>query len=636
VIASHHILKYPLALLIGYALTLVLTPLFIRIAPALRLMDMPGARHIHTRPTPRGGGIVLFIAFQACCACFLTSNWLNLGGSLDQAWWAGFTPPALLLLAVGLLDDRLQIKPWVKLAGQVAAALLAYNAGIRFGSLPGLPLAPAVDLAFTLVWFLVLVNAFNLIDGMDGVATGLALIAALGLAISLQLQRFPGDVLILLALAGCCAGFLRYNFHPARVFLGDTGSMFLGFTIAAIALSTASKGTLTASMAVPLFAVGVPVFDVILAIWRRSVRHALGRSGTILEGDTDHLHHRLARRGLSQRRVATTLYFLSGLLVVLGIAFMVLHSHALGIALAAFVAGTYVVVRHLARVEIWDTGTAILEGIRRPPRKAISVMLHPPLDIVALSMGWVATLALVLQSPSWRVFREAWLASVVPWVGLPFLGVVASQAYRRIWSRARVAEFALLALGLIGGLVAAAAMQQLTQPLETRELFVRGLLFSSFALPAVVGLRVFRRIVQDAMSWVRGHQPGAHPPRRVLLYGAGYAATLLLRARSFDHLNAQGDRNVVAALDDDSNVHGRMVHGIPVLGGINCLQKVLKDYQIEEIVATAALEPTVESVLLDTSRRAGIPVRLWRLSLLPYGEAIARAAPPTPCGKEPK
>jgi UDP-GlcNAc:undecaprenyl-phosphate/decaprenyl-phosphate GlcNAc-1-phosphate transferase len=353
--------KYLFTLFCAFLVTFLLTPLVEKVAPRLSLLDMPEARRLHQQPTPTGGGIAVFAGFHLGCAAIFLLPWPFFEGHLEFGWWWRFLIVSSVLLAVGLADDVRNLRPLVKLLGQIAVAVLAFLLDMRVGRLLHLELHYAVDLFVTVGWFLALINAFNLIDGMDGLATGLAAIASLGLASSYLFRHEPRDTMVMLALLGACLAFLRYNFYPARIFLGDAGSMFLGLVLAAVPLATNAKGTLIASMGVPLLAVGVPVFDTMLAVWRRSVRRAMARAehpgqsgpeGRLMQADMDHLHHRLAREGLSQRSVATWLYGLNAALVVLGILLMLYHSHSLGILLVAFVAAVYVIVKHLAHVEL--------------------------------------------------------------------------------------------------------------------------------------------------------------------------------------------------------------------------------------------------------------------------------------------
>ena len=172
-----------------------------------------------------------------------------------------------------------------------------------------------LNLVVTVAWILILVNAFNLIDGMDGLAVGLAVISSCGIAGSLLFRHLPGDALILIGLIGSCLAFLRYNYYPAKIFLGDSGSMFLGFTLATIALGTASKGTAMATIGIPLLAVGVPIFDTILAIWRRSVRGIMKISNKafaedmVMKPDLDHPSPPIIKEWINASKSCRTFVF---------------------------------------------------------------------------------------------------------------------------------------------------------------------------------------------------------------------------------------------------------------------------------------------------------------------------------------
>ena len=184
----------------------------------------------------------------------------------------------------------------------------------------------------------------------------------------------PGSIVLLVALAGASLAFLRYNFHPATIFLGDTGSMFIGLVLGVISLQTVTKNTFFLSMTIPMLVLGVPIYDTLLAVWRRSVRQIVsGReaAGTekragIMQADMDHLHHRLLKSGLSTRRVATILCILNGGLVGFGLLMATFKSHAYGIFLLALLAAVYVLLRRLAVIELRDTGKMLLTGLRRP------------------------------------------------------------------------------------------------------------------------------------------------------------------------------------------------------------------------------------------------------------------------------
>ena len=455
-------LKYPVVFLAGFITTYALTPTLIKFAEKFNFVDMPDQRRIHSLPIPNMGGLAVFAGFHLGCAIIFSIPWDPFNGILDVGWWHNYLVVSTLLLIVGIVDDIWKLGPTVKLFGQLSIALLAFFHDIRVERFLGFNLPWVLDLFVTVLWILALVNAFNLIDGIDGLATGLAVISSCGIAGSLLFRHLPGDALILIGLIGASLAFLRYNFYPAKIFLGDSGSMFLGFTLACIALGTASKGTAMASIGVPLLAVGVPVFDTILAIWRRSVRGIIKNSNgevskeILMNPDLDHLHHRLMKRGLPQQKVAGLLYTINASLVIMGLLSLLYRSHAIGIYLIAFVVGSYLTVKHLARIELWDSGYAILEGLHRPPSTAKPVLIYPVLDCFLFAIAAATSIFWIhIQSEqfSWQTFKKVWFDSLPIQIGIPFLALALSKTYSRVWSRARISDFVVLAITVLAGIL---------------------------------------------------------------------------------------------------------------------------------------------------------------------------------------
>jgi len=222
------IVKYIVVFLVGLVAAWLLVPLVKKIAPFLGLVDMPSDRRIHKTPIPRCGGIAVFVATHLALAVVFFGPWHELAGSIQLPEWIVLFAGSLALLLIGLIDDRFGMRAWFKLFGQLAVSLLMYLCGFSFGAFLHIELPVLVDLGATLFWFILLINAFNLIDGIDGACAGLGLIASAGLAGMLFSLHQPSDALVLVALIGACLGFLRYNFSPASVFLGDCGSMGIG------------------------------------------------------------------------------------------------------------------------------------------------------------------------------------------------------------------------------------------------------------------------------------------------------------------------------------------------------------------------------------------------------------------------
>lgn len=315
---------YAALIAIAAVVTILVTPLVRRISLRYGLVDRPGGRKVHSEPISRLGGVAIFAGVIASIAFqYLGERFFGWGGSLATT---GSANPWLILgglvvmFVVGLVDDLVNLTPAAKLGGQIVAAAVVVAAGLRiefvgdpFGG--GLILLGLLAVPVTIVYLVGFANVINLIDGLDGLAAGVTAIAAM----SLLLLAAQGNRLDAAALAaaviGACLGFLRYNFHPASIFMGDSGAMFLGFTLATISLLGVMKTTAAIALAVPLLIIGVPIFDTASAIIRR-LRH----KRPIQEADRGHIHHRLLGRGFDQRQTVIIIYIWSAMLAFGGYA----------------------------------------------------------------------------------------------------------------------------------------------------------------------------------------------------------------------------------------------------------------------------------------------------------------------------
>lgn len=615
--AISHAFKYVGAFALGLIFCLLLTPLARKLARQLGMMDQPDARRIHSVPTPRGGGLAILLSFHAALAIMFYVGLGQYTLSLTYAWWLVFLQASAVLAIIGFMDDKFGLSPWLKLAGQVLAATLMYMNGFGVEHVFGLEVPEWVDYCATLVWFVLLTNAFNLIDGLDGLASGLALIAALGLAGSLLLRGMPGDTLPLLILAGACLGFLRYNFNPASVFLGDTGSLFLGFALASMSLVSSSKGTLVTTLAVPLLAMGIPLYDTLLAVWRRSVRaflplgtveRAAGRM-RVMQADKDHLHHRFLDLGFSQRRVAVLLYTLNVVLVVVALLMTWLKSRSTGIFLLALVAWGYVMFRHLSRIEALETGRLFVTGFARPKRRSIVIAFYGLWDVASIALAWTVAFLGTYEGE-----RTAWLQTFVMVAAPLILFLLVGQIYERIWSRARLREYVLL-IGLIvaGALTGEALQILLGQDADRQTSCIHFALFTPVACLLIAGVRVALRLVKEFMYELeasRGLKNGQ--AERLLAYGAGGRFQLFLREHLLHVGGPEITRVIVGVMDDDPNLRGCRVSGVPVLGDEALLGPVIRDHRIATVMITSLLPDEKKRRLAAIAREAGAAVKEWR------------------------
>ena len=308
----------PLQLGLGFAIallsSLVLVPVVRHYALKAELLDAPGERKIHAQPIPRLGGVAIFVSFLVALGC------LGALGQLTDLIFSrgnlGLIAGGTLMFLLGLLDDLVNLSPYVKLAGQFLASIVAFGMGVSVDALdlPGSMLLVLNALSFpvTVLWLVGISNAVNFIDGIDGLAGGVGVLSSLTMVVVALFTGQPQAALLAALLAGACLGFLIYNTNPAKIFMGDSGALFIGFTLACLGVVGVLK-TYTVVMLTPMVVLCVPVLDITYSTFRRLLK---GKNPFVADGD--HLHHRLLKAGLSQRKTVFAFYLVcvfSGLLV---------------------------------------------------------------------------------------------------------------------------------------------------------------------------------------------------------------------------------------------------------------------------------------------------------------------------------
>lgn len=304
------------AFLAALLASIAVTPSVIRLANRNGWYDQPGGRRIHKRPVPRLGGLAVFAATLAGFIAAAGLGWRV--AEHHREFLVGILVGGAVLFTTGVVDDLRGLRPRTKLLAQMVAAGLVYAMGFRIEMLSFWPTSDFsvgwLSLPLTLLWVVGVTNAFNLIDGLDGLATGIAIVA-LSTTLAAALMMGRADVAITAAaLLGSLVGFLAYNFNPARIFLGDSGSLFVGFMLAVLSVHGSTKSSTAVLAIVPLLALGLPLADTGLAMARRWLRGAAFSSA-----DGRHIHHRLLATGLTQRRSVLVLYVVSAALASIGV-----------------------------------------------------------------------------------------------------------------------------------------------------------------------------------------------------------------------------------------------------------------------------------------------------------------------------
>lgn len=594
-------IPYLTAFLGALILTLFLVPLVRRLNIKLGMIDKPDPRRINKVPIPRGGGLALIagvLVSYGIFVLFFGKDPFYAENISENIYWK-YAVLSLSVGALGFVDDCFGMKPKIKLIGQISVAVLTWWwCDLGFHRLwPSIP--AALDCFITVFWIVGAVNAFNLIDGLDGLASGLAFIATFGMAGALFLCHSPASSLYYFAFAGGLLGFLRYNYNPASIFLGDCGSMFIGYTIAFLPLASQAEDSFLVSIGVPLLAMGVPVFDTFLAIVRRSLRHLIRRrdpseigNGEVMTADADHLHHRILRSvGLNQRKAAWILYLMAVFLVLFGLSGVVFESRAAGLWLLGFLFAVVVVVKDMARIEIFDFGRLINSVAR--DESASSRRVKSRLSVPFYLLADIALLVVVFFICAWALKIN--VGRIMLRVGMPirvisiFIPLVLFRTYQTVWSRAMASNYArLLFACIVGGIVGSAAIYY--SPAYNYQLKAMTVMYPLLSFIALSLLRNLRMILRDSfynLDRSRLRKNGA--ASRVLVYGSG------LRYRAFRRelvrTVSENDRIIVGIIDDNLLLRGQYVGGVKIYGPLNMLESIIEKTKAEALVIACDLSP---------------------------------------------
>ncbi|MGI6587159.1 MAG: undecaprenyl/decaprenyl-phosphate alpha-N-acetylglucosaminyl 1-phosphate transferase [Gracilibacteraceae bacterium] len=314
-----------IAFIIALSVSFAATPLVIKLAKHLGAIDVPeDGRRVHKVPTPRLGGLAIFLGFLAALLYMY---------KVDPRM-VGILTGAAMIVTLGFFDDIKPLPAKFKLLVQVIAAVIAIRSGVRIDHVSNplnfmFPEHQYIifgnwSYPLTLLWIVGVTNAINLVDGLDGLAAGISIISAVTLFVAAQNTGQPFAAFLASILAASTLGFLPYNFNPAKIFMGDTGALFLGYMLSVISVIGVLKGAAALSILVPIFAIGLPIYDTLFAMVRRASN---GKS--MIEADKGHLHHKLLNAGMSQRQAVITLYSISA---VLGFSAVVLVEVTLKVA----------------------------------------------------------------------------------------------------------------------------------------------------------------------------------------------------------------------------------------------------------------------------------------------------------------
>lgn len=342
---------------VAFAVSLFITPTLRQVFLHFGIVDHPdAARKFHPRPIPRIGGIAIAISYVTAFALLLLTR-----SKAGLIIWTAFPlitkllPAAALILATGLLDDVFRLRPWQKLVGQIGAAATAYFAGVRVAGVAGDQFAWWVSFPCTIIWLVACTNAVNLLDGIDGLAAGVSFVATTTMVVASIFQHNMDLAMATVPLGAALIAFLRYNFNPATIFLGDCGSLFIGFLLGCYGVLWSEKSATILGMTAPLMALAIPLLDTSIAISRRFLR-----GKPIFGADRGHIHHRLLDCGLTPKRAALLLYGVGTLAAIFSLSMA--NSRFEVPVLIVFCVAVWIGIRRLGYVEFDTAGRMLLAG----------------------------------------------------------------------------------------------------------------------------------------------------------------------------------------------------------------------------------------------------------------------------------
>ena len=579
----------------SFCFALVLTPLVRAFARRFGFIAAPKTDRWHKKPTAMLGGTVIWLSVVLTTLLF----------QLHSTYGKHILLASTFLFLVGLVDDLIHIKPYQKLIGQILASAFVVYYGL---SLPWTG-SVLLNMALAIFWLIGITNAINLLDNMDGLASGIAVVAAGFLALTFVNSGQLTEALILTVFAASLLGFLVYNSHPASIFMGDCGSMFVGFFLASSALVNVSGGrsrSFLPVLAVPILVLFIPIFDTTFVTVLRKLS---GRAAS--QGGRDHTSHRLVALGMSERNAVLMLYAfaaLSGLLAI------VVQRTRLDISLAAIAGFTILLTLigvYLAGVKVYDK-TEEEMALKEKPLYAFLVdvsykrrIFEVFLDVVLVTLAYWSAYAINFPpgNPAWNLF----IRTLPVLLFIKMSSFLVTGIYRGLWRYTGMSDLIVFAKGVALSSVASVLVLLFAFRFEgfSRKVFViDAVLMFLFLAGSRLAFRLFRQLL-PAVTKQNG--------RRVLIYGAGDGGELLLR-----ELRNNGELQLwpIGFLDDDPAKSGKVIHGLRVFGGNGDLSSVCAQHEVDEIVISSMKmsEERIQEVLRSCSEKQ-IVVKRMRITM---------------------
>jgi UDP-GlcNAc:undecaprenyl-phosphate/decaprenyl-phosphate GlcNAc-1-phosphate transferase len=568
-----------------------LTEVVRRLASRIGAVDLPSDRKMHHHPVPRIGGVAVV---GAMVGTVMAAAFTGLLGVFSQgtAWWSALWMGGGIMFVCGLWDDLSPISATTKFMAQLAAAAVTVWCGVHFDKVAFagnyiLDLG-MLSIPITVLWIVGITNAFNLIDGLDGLSVGLGCIAAGTCAAIFSYSGAVDDATLLLVLFGALVGFLPYNFNPAKIFLGDSGSQVLGYVLAVMVVTASQRFATATAVVIPLLTLGVPIVDTILSFARRVLSTRAAGDGPprswacrltairhVFVADRDHIHHRLLANGLSHRGAVLALYAVAGTWSILAFLSVLAQLKNAVLLLVSAVVATAI---GIARLGYFDAAVSRIglafEQVDRP--KFDRSFFFGFADLLLIAAAYWSAYALIV-GPDAAPSVLQWHFNMFPFVALLQLCLFwITGLYRGLWRAIGIDDLLRVAMAVSAGGALSFSFVVVNQPPDgTGSLFVVHTLTLGWLMS---GLRSAYRLVDySRFQSVIGSRP-------VLIYGAGLGGRLLLREL---RQNAAYGFHAVGFIDDDRRLRGQLISGLPILGSLPELPSLLCLKQIHTLLISS-------------------------------------------------
>ena len=610
------------SLLLGVVLSILLTPQVIKFAHKWGVVDQPNERKVHQFAMPRMGGLAVFVSFFITLACIFP--WLPEGD--NQALY-GLLIGGVFIFALGLYDDFKEISAKYKFLAQILVALFIASQGVLVQEID-LPLFSSplsldwyISWPLTIIWIVGVCNAINLMDGLDGLAAGISLIVLVTISAVALLSQNYLVAWISIPLIGSLLGFLKYNFNPAKIFMGDCGSLFLGYMLASLSLLNSSLETSTVSLIMPVVALGLPIFDTVFSMIRRVL---VGKK--MFQPDKEHVHHQILRKGFSHKQTVIILYLIASAFCILSFAFIAMKNKGLAALILLYPLMFYWLVRRLGYLgkiatirnrwlrrltrnvyaKDYKLDTSATRFFRYLTSNSKFLMI---LDLVSWSLTW--SVALWFVHPTF-VWNSSAIANLSHSFGLYLIFNVITfklwLCYIFVW---RFLEF-----NSIGRFYKSSSISILSSYLLMPFVAPNNLLTNRFFILLwilnIVAITLIRVGHNYYFNFVKREASHLKEGEKVLIYGCGDNAKLIQTLFTrMDNLQY----NLIGFIDDDPLKQGKCIYRYPVVGTTLELAGIIKEHEITDLVFSTI--PTIKNMELleELDRKHEIKLTVFSVEL---------------------